>query len=771
MKIKYQILIGILLFTALSVSAQKTYSIKGNILDSASQIPVNFITISLKTAAGLPVKTVLTKEDGSFLFEKLATGKYKITTLSIAYDSKIISVDLIDSVKQIIDLGNIFISTQSKQLMEVIVKADRPIVSQEIDRLVYDVQADPESKQENLLEVMRKVPLLSFDGDNNIQLKGSSDFKIFINGRPSGMMAKNPTMALRAMRSSNIKKIEVITTPPAKYDSEGTAGIINIITGSILEGYNIIFEAMNNTRMGRGVGSAFTVKTGKFGANGYLGRYFLEDPIYSFNNYRAESNPSQAMFEQSGTNKIFAKQWPFNTELSYEIDSLNLLTSSIGLSLDNRDQYSDQLFNKFGQSSNLEKSYSLDSETETQSNGIDIGLNYQLGFKKIKERLLTTSYRYLISDNGYINNTTELQNFNYMDNELDQQNKSGLREHTVQLDYVSPIKKKLTVEGGVKLILRNNYSNFSTDRSDTLNGTVSAIDDFGYTQDVYSFYNSYQFKLKNGGIKAGLRLERTVISADFITSKISLASDYNNLVPSVVFQHKLKNKNNLSLGYTQRIQRPAISQLNPFVNQSNPLYFTLGNPDLLPVLSHNVDVNYTRLKKGTSNVNLNYSFAKNTIQNIVTMGADGITRSSFANIGRNDVLGINLSVNYPINKDVSANINGRVQYLWTEGTINGEIYENEGLSGNTNASVSYKLKDWRLSGRLILNTRKVILQGQSNGYIFTALNINKEFFNKKLGMILTFDNPFQEYISQKNKFNTLDFTQETNTRKYLGDCT
>jgi ferric enterobactin receptor len=204
--------------------------ISGFVADSSNKKALDYITVNLMTDKTTAIKADFTKTDGSFEFKNLKPLKYSIVIVGVGYKTKTVVADLSDSTKQSIELGSISISPSVTGLKEVTVTTIKPIVKQEVDRISYDLQADPESKVYSVLEMMRKVPFLSVDADDNIYLKGNADFKILINGKPSSMVERSYKEVLRSMPASSIERIEVITTPPAKYDAEGLAGIINIIT-------------------------------------------------------------------------------------------------------------------------------------------------------------------------------------------------------------------------------------------------------------------------------------------------------------------------------------------------------------------------------------------------------------------------------------------------------------------------------------------------------------------------------------------------------------
>ena len=313
------------------------------------------------------------------------------------------------------------------------------MIKREIDGISYDVTADPESVALNVLDMMRKVPLLSVDASDNIKLKGSGNYKILINGKESALVAKNPSDVLRAMPATNIEKIEVIT-PPAKYDAEGLAGIINIITKkNVGQGYNIGINGRYNTVWGPGFNINGTLKQGKFGLSAFAGYNVHRKQTTGFGNTQTFF-ADNSVLSQNGTNTFNGHHNYGNAELSYEIDSLNLLTGSIEIYNGTNNQSSNQFSNVLGSNSSIEQKYHLMNTGNSSFEGLDASLNYQLGFKKDKNRLLTLSYKYSYSPNKQFNSNTFSETVNFQQPGYQQYNNAGNKEHTVQLDYVHPFK-------------------------------------------------------------------------------------------------------------------------------------------------------------------------------------------------------------------------------------------------------------------------------------------------------------------------------------------
>lgn len=747
---------------------QPTITIQGTVIDSVANKPMGFVTVAMqnsKTHAG--VKSSLTKDDGSFSIKAPAGTPYEIAFVFIGYKGKTVPVTGNDGT---VNVGKILLSASTGQLKEVAITAAKPLAKREVDRISYDVQADPESKSLSALDMMRKVPLLTVDGNDNIQLKGSGSYKILINGKESAMMAKNPSDILKSMPATNVEKIEVITTPPAKYDAEGLAGIINIITKKNADqGYNIGVNGRYNSVFGPGFNINGTMKQGKFGMAMFAG-------FGKQKRQETTSGTTQNIFatntniNQGATNSQSGDFHYLSAELSYEIDTLNLLTGSIDMFGNNQDQGS--LQNSLTDSLGITKqAYTLNNNNNGKFSALDLALNYQMGFKSSKDKLLTLSYKYSYSPNKQFNDNMYSERVFYPETtypDFQQYNNAGNKEHTVQLDYASPLTRQISVEAGAKAILRNNYSYYHVNDRDPDNGNYvtndTLTDNFNYQQNVYSVYNSYQLKFDKWTGKAGLRLEHT---------DLNLGSDYNNLIPSVSIQRNFKTSS-LNFGFTQRIQRPGIFQLNPFVDKSNPLFVSTGNPELRPELNNTFELNYSNFAKNSINLGLSYAFSNNSIQNVSSLQTviiDGepqnVTYTTYENLGTNKTLGLNVNTSINFSKHLSLNLNGQVNYVWLTGTFGGHFYKNDGITGNAFGNLRYKFDNGFALGILgFFNSGGVTLQGESSTFIFNQYLVSKEFLNKKLTVSLVANNPYSKYNTFRTTTTTADFYQTSYNENY-----
>lgn len=446
------------------------YKIYGEVADSVTKELMDNINVNLLTDTNISLKTNLTKADGSFIFSGLHPQKYSIKITAVGYKAKTIVIDYTDSSKNSTDLGTIYINNKVNTLDAVVVTAKTPLIKQEIDRITYDLQTDPESKGNSVLQMMRKVPFLSVDGDENILLNGSSSYKILINGKPSGMVERNPKDILRSMPASTIKSIEVITNPSSKYDAEGLAGIINIITNKKIDnGYNGTLNINHSFPTGGpGAGGSFTFKQDKFGMSVLSGVSRYNSPRTISLTNRTTKGINATNLEQNSNRESKSKNVYFGSELTYEPDSLNLISAQFNINGSRTNGIGNQNSLLYATNAVLQQ-YDLTNNNEGNGNGIDAALNYQMGFKSGKERLLTFSYRYIGYTNNQFNSLDVSNPLNYRDPDYNQANVGSTSEQTFQVDCVHLVKK-VNIEAGIKGILRTNRSDFQYHLFDSASG-------------------------------------------------------------------------------------------------------------------------------------------------------------------------------------------------------------------------------------------------------------------------------------------------------------
>lgn len=757
----------------LEVNNQTGYLIKGRLLNSQLQ-PVDFATVLItKSESNKIIQTTQTDSSGLFKLTVQESGDYVLKISAIGSDSLSIGIRL--SNLKVIQLPDYTIPISNNQLKEVVIKGSKPIIRQEIDRITYDVQQDPDNLTNNALEMMKKVPMLSVDGENNLRLQGGSDYRIMIDGKPSSLLLRNPKDILKSMPATTIMSIEVITTPPSKYDSEGLAGIINLVTKKKQnDGYSGSVSISQKSPVGGPtLGLTYALKKGKFSASIFGGVGYSNQPEIIYKRNRTTFGSNSTNLNQNGLKA--SSNWfsYFDTEYSFELDSLNLLTAEVGFNkgINNGSDIQESILNNINSNVLIQK-FNVDNEIKNTWDGVDLGLNFQHGFKKSKSKLITFSYKYRQTDNEDFGKVITTNRFNYNIQDFNQINNSGSDEQTVQVDYTFPINK-IKAEAGIKGIFRNNNSDFKYNELDIATGTFvtdnARSNSFDNNQNVYSAYNSYTYNISNLGIKLGYRLERTFVSQNLYSSNNSFKTDYTNLVPALSLNYNFKNRSNINFGFSQRIQRPNIWVLNPYVDRSNPNYETTGNPNLNAVKSNNFQLRYSPAINGSLILGANYSFANNTIQEISTFDPSRqITSITYANLGKDKAVGLSVNFNYSISDKWTLNSNNNIRYVWFQGLVNNVSLYNSGFVGAAYIGSTYKFpKGVTLNSNFTYTSSNIALQTRNNGYGSFTIGANKELIKSKLIFSISVNNPFTKFRNNTTLTSGTYFTQTDNTQLYF----
>ncbi|CAM3438781.1 outer membrane beta-barrel family protein [Pontibacter korlensis] len=770
---KQTALLALCLFFCSFSWAQTTGTIKGVVVDSASQVPLSYVTVVISQPdKEEALKTTFTQDNGAFELSGLPYAPYKLILTFVGYKPFSMNVPAPEPGKPVVDLGKIALVNSAKQLQEVEVTAEKMLITQDIDKISYNVEFDPESKTVTALDMLRKVPMLSLDSDENIQLNGNSNFKVLVNGRNSTLFARNPKDVFKSMPANTIKRIEVITDPPAKYDAEGVGGIINVIThNEPSNGYNGSVHLSQATPDSRFGSASIKAKVGKLGISAYAGVNKFTNPTFNSSFERQDRNTGTSLLQQSKGNSENQFRY-IDSEMSYEIDTLNLLSAKFSINRSNWEQLGLQTVDQLNAAGNQTQAFNRNQNTTGNWDGMEAGLDYQHTFKRNKNQLLTLSYKIGDNNNRDEANLSFEEILNYRgpaDTRTLNDGKSV--EQTMQVDYVHPFKKH-TLELGAKTILRDNgsdyfYRNYNAE-TNTFEEVPELSNEFDYDQDIYAAYTSASLRYDKWGIRAGTRLEQTVVDANFKSSGSVAEQDYLNLIPSLTLTRTLKNMANLKVSYTQRIERPSLWYLNPYVNRQNEKAISYGNPKLEAATSHVFSLGHSMFKNSNSlNSTLTHSFTNNAIQSYTTFNpADSVSATTYGNIGRNSTTTLSLNGNSTLFKKLSLSLNGSLSYSELSGNIEGQNLENSGVSGFMYSYISYRFeKNWRASINAGYYAPRVLLQGRSNGQFWSGFSLSKDFLkDEKASISLSVQNPFNKYFTSYSDISGQNFDQRSEYR-------
>ena len=780
----------LLLICSFSLKAQKpenaaTGKIRGKIIDSVTHQPIEYATISLLLQPDSKVVNGSTTDDkGMFSLDNVADGTYKMLVYFIGYKTGTKENIIVNQSKPIVFIGEFGLVNSLAKLKEVEVTAEKSLIENKIDKMVYNAEKDVTSQGGVASDMLKKIPQIDVDIDGNVQLQGNSNIRFLINGKPSTLFGNNIADVLQSIPASQIQNIEVITSPGAKYDAEGTGGIINIILKkSTAQGINGNLSVTGSTRNENG---SFNInaRKGKFGANAFLSGSTLI-PAHSITDMnRVTQDPALNQttdFTQNGYSDFSRKSVQGGVGVDWDISSMDNFNAGASCNY----------FGYDGVGSSTRQTIVTDASGNTLSNfsdvinpsnhfhnlNIDWNATYKRKFRKEGQELefsYNSSYgqnrSYYWQTENYTNADTSYSG-NYGNNPITS------KETNFELNYTHPLPKDIILEAGAKSVI--DYINSTSQQyllntsSDSYFQDVPLSTALNYNRYIYAAYVSATFKLfKWLDVKAGVRDEYTQSNAFFSQTGVITFNPYNTIVPSAIISHTFEKNQTLKIGYSHRIQRPDYRDLNPFVNTSDPYNVTTGNPYLRPEIGDKIELTYSKtFNKGSSiNLVLFWRGNKDDIQSYVTYYPtyhigdsiyNNVAVTTRENVGREDNFGINIYGSVPITSKINVRTNiSLFQRYITNGNLAGN--NTQGFNYRINVNATYEV----ISSMIIelfgnFNSPRTNVQGKVPSFTSYSLAIRKQFFNKKFSIALTTSNPFNKYINQKTELEGNNFTLYT----------
>lgn len=760
-----------LLFCLTSSFAQTSPSkgkITGRVIDSLSKVGVDYATVSLfKTGSTTPINGMSTDPKGNFSLTNIPEGEYRLTVNFFGYRTKTITPITITGKTLIIPLGTLLMSPVENQLKGVTITGSAPIVENKIDKMVYNTANDLTAQGGVALDVLKKVPMVSVDVDGNVELQGNANVRFLINGKPSSIFGASLADALQSIPASQIKSIEVITSPGAKYDATGTGGIINIVLkDNKVQGINGSVNLSAGTRLENGSFN-LNARKGNFGVGVFFsGNEQLNSTTKTTSNrtsYNGTRDTISRLFQQ-GSSPFTRSGYQSGLNFNWTITPKDELSATVGFNhfgnngtgITNQDQQS-----ALSSGNVLSDIMSIrNSASRFSANATDVSLGYKKTFKKEGQELdflYSSSY-----GKNTVNASQESDYLNggYPSSGLLSNNPGKDHETDIAIDYTQPVSKGFTIEAGAKMVLENINNSVATDSLLNNGSYVPNLGQtyaFNYKRNVYAGYLSTSFTLFNDFLdgKAGMRYERTSTTADFAGSGIP---GYNTFAPSFTLQHKLDETQSIKFSYSYRIERPDYGDLNPFFNISDPHNISTGNPLLKPEIGHNYELGYSKTFKGGANIYFAgfYRYNTNDIQSLTTyydvLNVNGTNYSDVSltqrfNLGSQKSLGANIYGSVPLTKKL--NLRSNIQIGERTNSTPG-LATVSGFSYRVNSNVSYQFAN-NLTAEVFgnYNSSQKNIQSTRPVFYFYNLAVRKQFLNKNASIGLTAANPFNGYVNQK----------------------
>ncbi len=764
---KFILILTVAFLLTFTASAQTTPSgkgkVTGKVTDALTKQPIDYATISIfLTGKTQPVTGGTTNEKGVFAISQIPNGTYSITINFIGYERYTIAQLNINDAKSSISIGTVLLKPTATALKEVNVTARLPTVENRIDKLIYNAANDLTSQGGVALDVLKKVPQVTVDIDGNVELQGNPNVRFLINGKPSSIFGNSLADALASIPASQIKSIEVITSPGAKYDAEGTGGIINIILkDNNAQGINGNVNLSAGTRQENGSVN-LNIKRGNFGVSAFFsGNAQVNTRTLNSNNRTsADAAGNLNLLKQEGYNDFRRNGYQGGLSFDWELTKKDNLTASLG-------------YNHFGNRSSgltdqeqlvqgVSDVFSLrNSANQFNARTYDWNLNYKKTFNKEGQEL---NILYAASSGNNQSEYNQIQNYAGVSNPFSAANSINPgtdRQTNISIDYVQPVAKSFVVEAGAKTVLQTINSSADVNTLNSASG-IYAYDatqsyHLYYNRKIYAGYLSASFSAFNiFDVKIGSRFEHTNTEIDFPGTAIP---SYNTIVPSAVISHKFGELQSLKISYTKRIERPDYREINPFTNLSDPYNISTGNPFLKPEIGNIFELGYNRSFESGGNlyIALFSRHNSNDIKPYTNFYTDyqigdsvyhNVSVNNRQNIGTEQNTGINISGSFPFGKK----LNLRTNTFVTDRYIVNKVYGGTTINAvvfRVNLNATYQFANNFIAEAFgNYNSASTNIQGRMPQFITYNFAMRKQFLNQKASFGFTTTNPFAKFVNQ-----------------------
>lgn len=707
-----------LAFALLSTVLYGQSTITGRVVDASSGQPIEYVTVvANKQESGELISGTTTEQDGSFMI-KVSSQAVIVEVSFIGYQKKVI--DQVSFVNKKADLGDITLGEDAAILDEVVVAADKSTTEFRLDKRVFNVGADLSSTGASALEVLNNVPSVNVNIEGQVSLRGATGVQILIDGKPS-ILSDESSNALGTITAEMIEKVEVITNPSAKYDAEGTGGIINIVLKKNEKtGLNGSVSVNTGIPHNHSVGFSLNRRTKRFNLFTQLGAGYRELPNdNTFINRDYSRNTQLLTIGKEYRNENF-----YNIILGsdYHINETNVITVSGSFAYEVESQPSKTTF-ALSRDRELEQSWQRTEVTSATNPKLQYELQYSSDFKDHKEHKLLFSAigNYFGKDlNSTFSNRDLLDNQEY----LDQLTATAFAEgkYTFKLDYTKPLADGWTVETGFQYLLNDVSNDFEVQNEQEDGSFVvneGLTNTFEYNQNVLGVYTTGAYEGDVWGLKLGLRAENTDLKTLLINTGEGNDRNFTNLFPTLHTSYKVSDRLSMQAGYSRRISRPRLWDLNPFFNIRNDFNIFAGNPLLLPEFSDSYEMGVIYILDQVSlNSNVYYRYTTDMIDR-VSIFNDGITTWRPQNIGTNRSLGLEANFKYSPNRKLTLSGDANYNVFQREGVFQDQNFDFDADRWSGKLTTKYKINkslDAEVTGRY--DSREQNIQGIRRGNLY-----------------------------------------------------
>ena len=761
--LKNSIYLLLLILSSSFAIAQQNIEVIGKLVEKETSQTIPYATIVIKDkSTNKNIRGVITDDSGNFIITTTKPNFY-VEISFMGFETKTITEFTVTNRK--VNLGTIKLAPNSQALDEVVVTGEVSKTVFKLDKRVFNVGKDISSTGASALEVLNNVPSVNVNIEGDISLRGSSGVQILINGKPS-VLADPSSNALGTITADMIENIEIITNPSAKYEASGTAGILNIILKKEeKKGWNGSISVNTGIPDNHSLGLSLNRRTENFNLFAQLGAGYRSLPQESENINR--NLITNEVLLSNG--KEFRNETFFNLTLGtdYHINDLNVLTLSGNFAYEIEDQPSNYNFQFFDENNNLISSWLREETTEATNPKYKYELNYKKQFENNEDHTLQLSalgsFFGKELESQFANTTSSGTNIN-----SDQQTKTNFQQadYTFKADYVNPISEVYTIETGAQYVINDVGNDFEV--RDFIDGAYLVNEDltnnFEWNQKVLGLYATRAYEREKWGIKAGLRIEKTNVNTLLTNTNQSNERNYSNFFPTLHTSYKISDNVSFQAGYSKRIFRPRLWDLNPFFNIRNNFNIRVGNPNLQPEFTDSYELtSIYKIGKASLSSSLYHRHTTDVVARVSTF-KDNVTFYTPENIGTNSSVGFETNGKYNPNKWLTFTGDFNFNYFDRAGTFENQVFDFRGSqwSSRLGSKIGFPTDiDVELTGNYRSGFETI--QGEQTGFAFMDLGIRKKIFKGKaivnLGIRDVFASRIQERFVNQPTFETYSFGQ------------
>ncbi|WPP52830.1 outer membrane beta-barrel family protein [Catalinimonas niigatensis] len=739
-------------------------SVTGQVIDTESGSPLEFTTVSLLQGPDSTLVTGgYTDSDGRFTIEA-KPGQYMVKVQFVSYDTKLI--DAVQIGNGIKDLGTLSLSANTATLQEVVVEAQKEQMVLELDKRVFNVAQDLSNTGRNAADILDNLPSVTVDVDGNVSLRGSGNVRILVDGKPSGLIGIGNTDGLRTLNGDVIERVEVVTNPSARYDAEGSAGIINIVL---------------KKKKNSGLNGSFTTNIGtpeNYGAS--INMNYRKSWMNFFVNYGVNyrRSPGRGSSYQEFYDEEYITRRTndrvrgglsnnFRVGTDFIINEYNTITASALYNVSDQDNNTDTWYRDYTLDNVLlERTLRTDMEHEDEENQ-----EYELYYKRTydkKGRELTANVQYRESGEVEDANQNEFEGFEEeeMISSLVQRslNDENERQWLIQADYIYPFLENAKFETGVRNTLRQINNAYIVEEQEESGDWISLpgfTNTFNYDENIYAAYAILSNKTGKWSYQGGLRAEATDITTHLVQTDEKNDKDYINFFPSAFLTYQLTKTNSLQASYSRRINRPGFRELNPFSSFTDARNFRFGNPDLNPEFTDSYELGYLyNYASGNVYFGAYYRFTDDVVERVrwsETVDSLVVTFTRPQNLSTQNAYGFELNGSRDLFSWWNVNANMNFYRSITEGEFDGQALNADTYTMSGRFTSKWKIPnifDIQFSG--FYRAPEETTQGRRKAFYAFDLGATREIMQNKATLA----------FNVRDLFNTRKFRYETFTDSF-----